>query len=144
ILRAIIDQRLDFRLDDRHDVPQKGRMSRIDFVADALLKVDCWKLISRGQRDFDITGTVLFDESKFMAGQTPSLFNLGHNRAGHHRRPGRRAGLRLPSARNRHVFSYTLHGVIEVAHEVASAQFAITKDLEAELLLPFEHAKNVL
>ena len=87
---------------------------------------------------------MLLDESEFMAGQTPILFDLGHNRAGHHRRPWRRSGFRLPSARNRHVFSYAFHGVIEVAHEIASAEFAIGKDLEAKLLLPLDDSQDVL
>src|SRR5687768_35687 len=79
-----------------------------------------------------------------MAGQTPRLLDFGDNSAGHHRRTGRRAGLGLPSTGNRHTFVDSLHRVVEIAHEVAAAQLAIGKDLEAEILLPFDDSQDVL
>ena len=78
-----------------------------------------------------------------MFGQAPGLFDLGDNRAGHHRRTGRCAGLRLPSARHRHPFVDSFHGIVEVAHEVAAAKLAVGEDLEAELLLLLDHSQDV-
>ena len=122
---------------------RKAEWFGINFVADTFLVIDRGKLIGGGQRDFDVAGAVLLDESEFMLGQTPGLFDLADNRAGHHRGARRRAGAGLPSTGNRHAFVYSFHRVVEITHEVAAAQLAVGKDLEAELLLPFDYSQDV-
>ena len=87
---------------------------------------------------------MLLDESEFMPGQSPGLFDLADYSAGHHRRTGRCAGAGLPSAGDRHAFVDSFDGVVEIAHEVAAAQLAVGEDLEAKILLPFDHSQDVL
>src|SRR5262245_28036273 len=143
VLCAFAHQRADLGFHDRHDILKKFGIGRIDFVADAFLKVNRRKLISRGQCDFYVTRAVLLDEGKFVRGQTPLLFDFAYDRAGHHRRTGRWAATGLPGARNGNAFIDSFHGLVEVTHEVVAAQLAVSENPETKVLLPFDYSQNM-
>src|SRR5262245_38578961 len=136
IVHSLIHQRLNLRLDDRNDIPEKSRVARINFVADALLVVDRRKLIGRRQGNLDVAGAVLLQEGKLMLGQTAGLLDFAHYDSRHARDLGRRAsGARLPRAQQVITLVEAVNRFVEVAHKVMAAEFAVSEYFEAKLFL---------
>jgi len=50
----------------------------------------------------------------------------------------------LPSAGHGHAFIDSFHGFVEVAHEVAAAEFTVGENFETQLFLPFDDSQDVL
>src|SRR4029079_13308797 len=138
---ALVDERLNLRLDDRHDVPKEVRVSRIGLFADPLLVGDRRELVRRRQRHLDVAGRVRSKELDFVPGESPRLANPGDDGAS-----GRAdtagdgdAGTRaLPGAIDFVLAIEAVDRLVEVAHEPGAAQFAVGEDLEAGILLPFQ------
>src|SRR5205807_3872614 len=127
---------------DADNVPQQRRMRVIDLVRDAALIRDCRKLRRARQRHFNRARTVLVQIRQLMPGQWPHLLQFRR----HHPRDSERSALcltRLPGPGQRIAEVEAVHSVGEIAHEIPPPQFAVGKNLETQLVLFRQNARDV-
>src|SRR5262249_53632328 len=127
VAHTFMHQRVDFRFDDRHDVPKKLRMRLIGAFAQSLLEGDGRKLVGGGQGHLDIARGVLLKKVDLVFRERLRLSDSLNDNS---RKPARSSLPALPCAGYRSIHVQAFDGFMEVAHKSTAAQLAVGKDFE--------------
>jgi len=143
VFHALARELRQLRFHDGDNVPQQRSVRVIDFVGDALFVGDGRKLRSARQGHLDRAGTMRLQIGQFVPGQRAHLPQPRRDDT-RNAADGRVFGLAcVPASRHGIAQVEAFYGVGEIAHEIATPQFTVGKDVEAQLLLFCQNACDV-
>ncbi len=118
-------------------------MVGVDFVGNASLVRNCRELSGAWKRHLDRAFAIGLEEGQFVPCERTYGAQFGRYYAGHAAGVGVFGFSGFPGARHGIAQVESFHGVGEIGHEVAPAEFAIGEDVESEFLLLGENAPNL-
>src|SRR5271167_160505 len=116
----------------------------VDGIGYPALEGDCGKLRGAWEGHFYVARAVRFQERQLVASEWPNLAQFLCDDSGNAAYGSRSFIASVPVSGHGVAKIEAFDGIREVTHEVSTAQFAIRKNLEAQIFLFGEHPQDVL